>query len=374
MVNLAVDLREPRFGGDALATALRAIEEAGFSVECVHPGDDAFLAWLDLEFGGSWSSEAFAGSSVVAKRDGAFAGFATYGARGMRYSWLRGLGAQPGVGIFGPFGVAGAFRGSSIGPHLLTAALALLAQDGYAQALIPAVGHEKLIAYYERHGGAHVAERFDRARWSDRRFRTVVLASGNGSNFQSVMDRCAAGKLPLEIVMLVSNRASAFALERARNASVHAVAFPWDRNVQTREAYDAGLLELVRREEPDLLLLLGWMHVLGTPFVQAFANSINIHPAFLPLNQRSDTVGFPDGSTSPAFRGARAVADALAWGTAWVGASSHLVSADADRGPVLARKPLELKPAQTHDEVMKRLHPLEHGVLAGGIMRWVFEQ
>lgn len=374
MVNLLVDLRAPRFDESALARAQEAIANAGFTNHTCDAGDGAFLAWIDEVFGGTWSSEAFAGKSAVAKKDGAFAGFATYDPRGLQFSWLRGLGAQDGVGIFGPFGVAPAFRGSPIGPNLLIAALACLRREGYAQALIPAVGNEKLIEYYVTHSGARVAERFDKAQWHRRKHRTVVLASGNGSNFQAILDGVREKRLPLDPVLLLSNKTGAYALERARNAGVPAVALAWDRKAQSREQYDAALMDAVRREEPDLILLLGWMHLLEPAFVEAFPETINIHPAFLPLDQRSDDVAFPDGSRTPAFRGARAVRDAFAANAKWIGASSHRVTLAADRGPVLVRAPLAVRDGETEDAIMERLHPLEHRVLAGGVMRWVYER
>lgn len=373
MVNLIVDLRQPQFDGAALARALRGIEAAGYSVEHAGAENGAFLAWIDDAFGGTWSSEAFAGNSIVARRDG-FAGFATYDPRGLRFSWLRGLGAQEGVGIFGPFGVAPEFRKSPIGPHLLVAALASLREAGYARALIPAVGHEKLVQYYTQHTGACVAERFEKSQWQRRKYRTLVLASGSGTNFQSVIDGAAAGSLPLDLAMLVSNRSGAYALERARAANVATIALPWDRKAQSREQYDAALFEIVHSEQPELLLLLGWMHVLPDRFCAEFPHMINIHPAFLPLDQRQNDVAFPDRTITPAFRGAHAVRDALASGSTWVGASSHLVTLEADRGPVLVRKPLALQPGETQERIMERLHPIEHRVLAGGIMRWVFER
>jgi phosphoribosylglycinamide formyltransferase-1 len=374
MVNLLVELRDEKFGAQALARANAAIEAAGFSVERAAPGSDAFLAWIDDEFGGTWSSEAFAGNNIIVRSGDRFAGFVTFGPRGLSFSWLRGLGSEPAVGIFGPFGVAKEFRSTPIGPNLLVAALASLAQAGYARALIPAVGHEKLVAYYQRYSGAQIAETFDKAQWLQRSYRTVVLASGSGTNFQSVIDGVAAKKLPLDVAMLLSNKSGAYALERARNAGIHAVALPWDRKAQSRAQYDAALLDMVQRESPDLILLLGWMHVLPDAFVAAFPHTINIHPAFLPLDQLQDHVAFPDGTVTPAFRGAHAVDDALAWGSRWTGASSHRVTLDADRGPVLVRKPLPIADGEPHDTIMARLHPLEHRVLAGGIMRWVYER
>lgn len=372
MVNLSVGLPHERFGADALEHSLRAIEALGFSVERGR-GDDAFLAWLDDEFGGTWSSEAFAGESVIARKNGAFAGFATYDPRGLRFKWLRGLGARAGTGIFGPFGVGRAFRKSGIGPHLLSAAICSLQERGYRTALIPAVGDEKLIAYYQTHSGAQIVERFDRGEWFKQKIRTVVMASGNGSNFQAVLDRARDGRLPIEVTALVCNKPGAFCVERARSANVRTLVHPWIRNEQTRLNYDESLLDLVRSEAPQLVLLLGWMHLLSPAFIDAFT-SINIHPAFLPLDQRQETVMFPDGSSAPAFRGATAVADALAANSTWTGATAHLVSNEADRGPVLTRKPLPVAAGEDVHAVLERLHPLEHATLSGGILRWIFEQ
>jgi phosphoribosylglycinamide formyltransferase 1 len=374
MVNLIVNLRDESFSAVGLARALRAIEAAGFAVERSERAADPYLAWIDEVFGGTWSSEAFAGKNVIAERNGSFAGFATYDPQGLSFAWLRGLAAEPGVGIFGPFGVDPAFRGSAIGPHLLVAALASLREAGYARALIPAVGPDKLIAYYMKHAGATIAERFDKDAWLQRRFRTVVLASGNGSNFQSVIDGVQAGRLPLELTALVSNKTDAFALQRAKNANIEAAALPWDRKTQSRAQYDASLRDNLQQKRPDLVLLLGWMHLLDDAFIGAFPDIINIHPAFLPLDQRSDEVAFPDGTITPAFRGAHAVRDALAWGARWIGASSHRVTLDADRGPVMTRKPLAITEHDSEASIMERLHPLEHRMLVGGIMRWVYER
>lgn len=374
MVNLIADLRDARFSAESLARSLQAIERAGFSVERDESAPDQSLAWIDDVFGGTWSSEAHAGKNVIVRSDGRTAGFATYDSRGIDFSWLRGLGAEPDVGIFGPFGVDPQFRGSPIGPQLLIAALASLREAGYERALIPAVGPEKLIQYYMKHSGAHIAERFDKNTWLQRKYRTVVLASGNGSNFQSVIDGVKAGRLPLELTLLLSNKPEAYALERARSAGIRPVAMPWHRGTQLRPDYDASLRDVLQSEQPDLVLLLGWMHLLDDTFIADFPDIINIHPAFLPLDQTQDDVGFPDGTITPAFRGAHAVRDALAWGAKWVGASSHRVTLDADRGPVLVRKPLALQPGDTEASIMERLHPLEHRMLAGGIMRWVYER
>lgn len=371
MVNLVAKCDE--FGSEVLAGALRGIEGAGFSVGISDRSDEHFLAWLDDEFGGAWSSEAYAGFSYVARKGDAIAGFATFDPRGLRFDWLRGLGAQADVGIFGPFGVGKAFRKSGIGPHLLTAALCGVASRGYARALIPAVGEEKLIDYYQRNSGAMIVERFDKGRFRDAHVKTVVLASGGGSNFAAVMERAKDGRLPLDVTALVCNVADAPVLQRAADAGVKARSVVWDRAAEARSAYDARLRAAVEEEAPELVLLLGWMHVFDAAFVRTFPNAINIHPAFLPLDGALDSVTMPDGSSQRAYRGPRAVRDALRAGAKWTGATAHRLSLETDRGDVLMRKPLRIA-ATDESAVLEELHPIEHRLVAGAVMRWLFER
>ncbi len=369
--NLVVDLDE-RFGAAALATHRRLLEGAGFAVWIGQGADDRTLAWIDETFGGTWSGEAYGASNVIVTRGGAPAGFASFDPQQRRFAWLRGLGAQRGVGIFGPFGVDPALRGLVVGPALLALALGTLRDRGYTRGLIAAVAGQRLVDYYGRTVGATVAETFDLDAHAERPVRTVVLASGSGTNFQAVIDATGAG-LPLQVNALISNRNGAFAIERARNAAIESIVLPWNRSEQSRESYDRMLLEAVAAREPDLVLLLGWMHLLDRRFVDAFPNMLNVHPAFLPIDPARDDVGMPDGTFIPAFRGAHAVRDALAAGSAWVGASVHGVTSETDRGPVFARKPL---PVNGEDEasVLERLHPVEHGLVVTAVRRWLFER
>ena len=372
MVNLLVELDE-RFDARASAAALQQIDAAGFACSPDASADGRTLAWIDERFGGAWSSEVAAGRAVVAMRDGAPLGFAGFDARGLRYAWLRGEGARDGTGIFGPFGVEPEHRGGPLGTALLTIALARLRERGYARALVPAVGPPGLVSYYERTCGARVVERFDLEALTPRPVRTVVMASGSGSNFQAVIERVRDG-LPLELVALACNKPQAFALERARNASIATLVLPWKRAEQTRAAYDAHLVRAVAALEPELILLLGWMHLLDRAFIEAFPNLINVHPAFLPLDGSRAEVEMPDGSVIPAFRGAHAIADALAAKSPWTGVSVHGVTLEADRGPILVRKPLRVEAGDDEASLLARLHGLEHQLVIAGVRRWLFER
>jgi phosphoribosylglycinamide formyltransferase-1 len=373
LLNLAVDLDE-RFSEEARSAAVARIEALGVSIEDREGADDRTLAWIDLVFGGTWSNEAFCGANAIARRGTAPVGFATYGPRGLRYRWLREMGAQPGIGIFGPFGVASEARKSGIGPELLTLALCGLRRRGYATALIPAVGEEKLIAYYMMHSGARVVERFDRAAWEAQKSRVIVMASGEGTNVEAVAKRVSEARLAIEIAAVVVNKEAAGVIERAERFGVSAVVLPWNRQRESRASYNARLRETVEGLEPELVLLLGWMHLLDASFVGAFPEIVNLHPAFMPLDPARDEVGMPDGDVIPVFRGPHAVRDAVVAGARWIGASVHRVTADTDRGPVIARMPLKLTEGEDADSAHARLRPIEHALVPRALMAWRYER
>jgi len=149
----------------------------------------------------------------------------------------------------------------------------------------------------------------------------------------------------------------------------------WDRAAESRAAYDARLLDAMRALQPDLVLLLGWMHLLDGAFVEAFSGkTINLHPAYLPLDQRRDRVRFSDGEESAAFRGAHAIRDAIAARASWFGATAHEVDGEADRGRILVRKPVQLPADADIETATTRLRPVEQKVVAGAIMRWIYER
>jgi phosphoribosylglycinamide formyltransferase-1 len=374
LANLLVDLDE-RWALSNAALAQLTASLPGVEIAQQAQADERLLAWIDDVFGGMWSSEARAGTCVIARRGDAPIGFAAYDPKGLRFPWLRGLARERGVAVFGPFGVSPAERSLGIGTLLLNLALAALRARGYARALIAAVGEERLIRYYAGAAGARVAEQFDRAALLAPPARTIVMASGNGSNFQAVLDSVQSGALPLDVIALVSNNPQAYANERARRAGLASIRIlPWSKKEETRDAYDARLLETVGSEKPELVLLLGWMHVLAPPFVHAFPQTLNVHPAFLPLDPQRDDVVMPDGTRQPAFRGPHAVRDALAAGSRWTGATVHRITASTDRGPVLVRKPMRIPTGEDEAAVMDQLHGVEHALVGAGITRWLYER
>ncbi|HTX57998.1 MAG TPA: GNAT family N-acetyltransferase [Candidatus Acidoferrales bacterium] len=370
LINMIVDLDE-RFASDA--PARERVTRLGCELGFVRDANDPVLAWIDDVFGGSWSSEVAIAAQAIATRDGRPAGFAAYDPQGLRFAWLRGIAREPDVGIFGPFGVDPNERGTGLGGALLEIALCGLRARGYRRALIPATSMP-LVPYYKHLVDARIVECYDVRSLTPRPVRTVVLASGNGTNFQTVIDRVGEGSLPLDLQALVCNKPEAFAIERAQRAGIETVVVPWDREAQSRDAYDRVLQATVAAREPELVLLLGWMHVLEPGFIEAFSEILNVHPAFLPLDPARESVSMPDGTVIPAFRGPRAVRDALAANSPWVGASVHEVTALTDRGRVLVRKPMRVTSGEEEDGVLARLHPLEHSLVAFAIRRWLYER
>lgn len=371
MVNLVAELDDERFGAAALARAHDEAREAGAVLRRVDAPDEHLSAWIDFHFAPSWwSSEVRRGSAWVASVDGAIAGFAAFGVRGLRYPWLRAYAGARGMGLFGPYGVAKAHRGTGIGEALLLAALCAVRETGATSALIPAVDGERLAATYAARCGAREIAGFTDA---VPKTRAVILASGTGTNARNVLELVAAGRLPLEIAAVVCNRDAAPVLDIAQQHGVDALRVVWNRGAETRAAYDLRVIDVVARTAPRLVLMLGWMHLVSPQFLERFPETINVHPAFLPHDPAADDVVAPDGTVIPALRGAHAVHDALAAGLAWSGVTVHHVTPATDRGDVLVRVPVPVGDAATPEALLDRIRPLEFASVSAAIRRWALE-
>lgn len=194
--------------------------------------------------------------------------------------------------------------------------------------------------------------------------RVAVLASGSGTNLQALLDAIAAGSLDAEIVAVVSNRHDAGALARAKDANVPAVALPltdW-RNPMARADYDRLLAAVVAAFAPDVVVLAGWMLILGPAFLERFPGRIvNVHPALLPDDDGAEiesTVGL-----LPALRGARVVRDALTLNLAATGATVHVVTPTVDAGPVIMREEVAVYPDDDEASLHARIKRVEHRLL-----------
>ena len=194
--------------------------------------------------------------------------------------------------------------------------------------------------------------------------RLVVLATGSGSNLQAILDACADGTLEAEVVLVVVNRRTAYAAERAAAAGVPSVYRPMgpfreavpDDLRRARERYDAALAAEIADARPDLIVQSGWMHLFTSAFLDRFPGMVvNLHPA-LP----------------GAFPGAHAIDDAWAAhetdGLDHTGVMVHLVPDEGvDDGPVLASQRVPIMVDDTRETLEARLHEVEHELFVATI-------
>ena len=186
--------------------------------------------------------------------------------------------------------------------------------------------------------------------------RIALLASGEGTNVQALLDAQASGALgPARIAVVGSNRPSARALERARAANIPAVAVD-HKAFPDRGAFEAALLDALAPHAPDAIVLAGFMRVLTPRFLDAYPGRvINTHPALL-----------------PAFPGAHAIEAALAAGVRITGATVHFVDAGVDAGPIIAQRAVPVFADDTADAVRARIQAEEH-VLLPAVVRALAE-
>jgi len=171
----------------------------------------------------------------------------------------------------------------------------------------------------------------------------TVLISGNGSNLQALIDARECGRLELGSVHVISNNADAFGLERARRAGVPFSVLA-HRGFDSREAYDLALAQRIAEQSPDLVILAGFMRILGPEVVNRFhGKMINLHPSLLPL-----------------YRGVDTYARAIDAGDSEHGASMHFVTSELDGGPVISQVRVPIIHGDDAKSLAERLAPREH--------------
>jgi phosphoribosylglycinamide formyltransferase-1 len=176
-----------------------------------------------------------------------------------------------------------------------------------------------------------------------------VLASGTGTNLQALIDR-AHGSDGVTIAAVASDKPSARALARARDAGIDAAAFPRE-DFADRAARDSAIAGWLSERAVELVVLAGYMQLLGREFIDAVPQRvINVHPALL-----------------PAFPGLNAVQQAIDYGVTVFGVTVHFVDHGVDTGPVILQRAVELPAALDSADVLHRLHPIEHDLLVEAV-------
>ena len=179
--------------------------------------------------------------------------------------------------------------------------------------------------------------------------RVAVLASGRGSNLQAVIDAIEAGRVQAQIVVVISNKKNAVALERARKHELKDLFVdpkPFAGRPDSREAYDQSLLEILQQHEVELVLLAGYMKIVTAVLVNAYANRMmNIHPSVL-----------------PSFPGLDVQKKAIDWGCRLAGCTVHVVTEGVDEGPIIIQAAVPILDGDTPDTLAARILVQEHKI------------
>ena len=177
--------------------------------------------------------------------------------------------------------------------------------------------------------------------------RVAVLASGRGSNLQALLDGIEAGQVQASIVAVISNKKDAVALERARKHGIRDLFVdpkPFAGQPDSREAYDRALLAMLQQHDVELVLLAGYMKIVTSVLVNAYANRMmNIHPSLL-----------------PSFPGLDVQKKAIEWGCKLAGCTVHFVTEGIDEGPIILQAAVPILDNDTPETLAARILVQEH--------------
>ena len=180
-----------------------------------------------------------------------------------------------------------------------------------------------------------------------------VLVSGRGSNLQAVLDRIADGYLPLEIGVVISDKADAYALERAANVGIKTVVVA-RKECASKEEFEDRIHAALVEAGCELVVLAGFMRILSGNFVSKWHNKIiNIHPALL-----------------PSFPGLDGQGQALEYGVKFTGCTVHFVDEGTDTGPIILQKVVPVLDDDTHDTLAARILEQEHKTMPEALKLW----
>lgn len=185
------------------------------------------------------------------------------------------------------------------------------------------------------------------------RLKAAILISGTGSNLKALIDAVTAGKLEMDLVRVVSNRADAAGLRHAQTANIP-VSIISHEDYPNRKTHDEAISYVLEQDQTELVILAGYMRILSKEFTHRFERRmINLHPSLLPLHKGLDTYN-----------------RALQAGDNETGASIHFVTAGLDSGPVIAQVRIPISDTDDATSLANTLGPLEHKLLVAVVAQF----
>lgn len=185
----------------------------------------------------------------------------------------------------------------------------------------------------------------------------AVLISGNGSNLQALTDAASAVDYPAEIKLVLSNKADAYGLERAKKAGISTIVLS-HKDYDSREAFDAAMHAELVKHGIEFVCLAGFMRLLSAEFVRKWEGKmLNIHPSLL-----------------PEFKGLDAIGQAFRAGATETGCTVHWVTENMDEGPVVLQKSVPVLGGDTEQTLATRIHKAEHEMYVAALKMALKEQ
>ena len=171
----------------------------------------------------------------------------------------------------------------------------------------------------------------------------AIFCSGNGSNFQAIVDAKKSGLFDANIALMVCDNKKAYAIERAASEEIKTLVLDI-KDFDSKASYEAEIIKALEKHKIDLICLAGYMRLLLPGFIKKYENRIlNIHPALL-----------------PSFKGMHAIKDALLYGAKQTGVTVHFVDEDMDAGPIILQEPIIIEASDTEERLSTKIHELEH--------------
>ena len=171
----------------------------------------------------------------------------------------------------------------------------------------------------------------------------AIFASGRGSNFEAIAKAVKRGSLKTNLALVICDKSDALVLDKARKAKVK-VELVERKCFGTRSEFENEIIQILKKNKVDLVVLAGFMRVLSSDFIKEYRNKIiNIHPSLL-----------------PAFKGEHGIKDAFNYGVKVTGVTVHFVDEEMDHGPIILQKEIQVDKKDTLFSLEEKIHKLEH--------------
>ena len=178
------------------------------------------------------------------------------------------------------------------------------------------------------------------------KLRIAILASGEGTNFQELINLSKSNKFDIDIRLLITNKTEAGCLLRAKKSNILYKIIK-SSDYENKDYFEDEIINIIKKHDIELVVMAGWMKIMSSKFVKAFKNKIiNIHPSLL-----------------PSFKGNNAIKEALKNGSKITGCSVHYVEPEVDSGSLIMQAAVSISDQDNIDSITKKIHLLEHKIL-----------